>query len=215
MSKMKVQDATKELSKRAAKLLLADYEAMKMSRGYQYDVITVLQQILSNTAQDVHLEMVDAYRRKDLAAFQAKSAEFLKIADRMDEILSGSAYYLLGRWVEQAKALAQNADDFTKMLYERNAKTLITTWGSYKQCETGGLRDYSNRQWSGLVRDYYKPRWERWIANRTKELEGEPYEEKIDWFAWEWRWVRSRKSYPAEPENLDIPALSRYIIEGN
>ena len=96
-----------------------------------------------------------------------------------------------------------------------NAKSLITTWGSYKQCETGGLRDYSNRQWSGLVGDFYKPRWERWITNRINELEGKLYEEKTDWFSWEWRWVRNSKLYSAEPANIDILELSRHIIGVN
>jgi len=201
--------------KRVAELLLKDYELLKGSQGYIYDLISILQQILSNTAQDVHLEMVDAYNNKNSAEFKMKSAEFLKLADLMDKVLSGSEYYLLGRWVEQAKALVQNADDFTKMLYELNAKSLITTWGSYKQCEIGGLRDYSNRQWSGLVGDFYKPRWERWITNRINELEGKLYEEKTDWFSWEWRWVRNSKLYSAEPANIDILELSRHIIGVN
>ena len=201
--------------KRAAGLLLSDYETMKDSMGYKYDLITVLQQVLSNTAQDVHLEMVDAYKNKDLTEFKKKSAEFLKIADLMDKVLSSNKYYLLGRWIEQAKALALNTDDFTKMLYEVNAKSLITTWGSYNQCETGGLRDYSNRQWSGLVGDFYKCRWEHWITNRINELESKPYEEKTDWFSWEWRWVRNSKLYSCEPTNIDILELSRHIIGVN
>ena len=156
--------------------------------------------------------MVSAFEDKNLEQFKAKSAEFLRIAELMDEVLSGSEYYLLGRWVEQAKVLAQNADDFTKMLYELNAKSLITTWGSYKQCETGGLRDYSNRQWSGLVEDFYKPRWERWITERINELEGKLYEEKIDWFSWEWRWVRKSELYSTEPVKIDLLELSRHIV---
>ena len=198
--------------KKAAKLLLTDYEVLKNSQGYIYDLITILQQILSNTAQDVHSDMVSAFKKKDLLEFKAKSAEFLRIAELMDEVLSGSEYYLLGRWVEQAKAMTLNADDFTRMLYEINAKSLITTWGSYEQCETGGLRDYSNRQWSGLVRDFYKPRWERWITERINELEGKPFEEKIDWFTWEWCWVRKKRLYSNEPTKIDLLELSHQII---
>ena len=200
-----------ELEK-AATLLLLNYEIFKDSKGYIYDLITVLQQILSNNAQDIHLEMVSAFKNKDLVGFKAKSAEFLKIADLMDEVLSCSKYYSLGSWVEQAKELAKNADDFTKMLYELNAKSLITTWGSYKQCETGGLRDYSNRQWSGLISDFYKIRWERWINERINELEGKPFEEKIEWFSWEWSWVRNNKAYNIAPKEIDLVELSNYII---
>ena len=196
---------------KAATLLLLNYEALKNSKGYIYDLITILQQILSNNAQDVHLDMVSAFKNKDLPSFKTKASEFLKIADLMDGVLSGSKYYLLGRWVEQAKSLAQNADDFTKMLYEFNAKALITTWGSYSQCEKG-LRDYSNRQWSGLIGDFYKVRWQYWINERIKELEGKPFEQKTEWFPWEWAWVRSNKTYNTEPKTIDLIELSNYII---
>ncbi len=202
----------KNLLIKAAKLLLADYELLKDSAGYQYDVITVLQQILSNNAQDVHLEMAKAFKEKNLPLFEAKADEFLKIADKMNVLLSGSEYYMLGRWVEQAKALAKNADDFTKMLYELNAKSLITTWGSYNQSETGGLHDYSNRQWSGLIGDFYKPRWELWINERKKELENKPFEEKIDWFIKEWRWVRKQTFYENKPHKSDLKKLAEEIV---
>lgn len=198
--------------KEAAKLLLEDYELLKMSDGYKYDLITVLQQILSNTAQDIQKQMADAFKNRDLKVFENKAQEFLNIADLMDQVLSGSEYYLLGRWVEQAKNLAVNCDDFTKKLYELNAKSLITTWGSYNQCETGGLHDYSNRQWSGLIKDFYKVRWECWLKERINELKGEPFEDKIDWFSFEWKWVRNNKLFNAKPAAIDILELSRYII---
>lgn len=202
----------KALLRKAAALLLEDYELLKNSEGYKYDVITILQQVLSNTAQDVHLEMISTFENKDIEAFKEKSQEFLHIADLMDTVTSGSEYYLLGRWVGQAKRLAQNADDFSKMLYMLNAKSLITTWGSYNQCQVGRLRDYSNRQWSGLISDFYKPRWERWITNRINELNGEDFEEGIVWFVWEWEWVRRDTEYPELPQEIDLLNTSKEIL---
>lgn len=145
--------------------------------------------------------------------FKIKAKDFLEIADLMDEILSGSEYYLLGRWVEQAKALAINADDFLKKLYEQNAKMLITTWGAYNQCEIGGIRDYSNRQWSGLIKDFYKVRWECWINDCINELESKPFEEKISWFPWEWAWARSNTNYNNTSKVVDLLQIARTIIE--
>ena len=202
----------KNLLKEAAQLLICDYDRLINSKGYQYDLTTVLQQILSNTAQDVHLEMVEAVQRKDLSAFAEKSDKFLKIIDLMDEVLSGNEYYLLGRWVMQAKKLARNADDFSKKIYEFNAKALITTWGSFEQCETGGLHDYSNRQWSGLIQDYYKPRWQCWIKERIKELSNETYAKSINWFEFEWEWVRKNTEYNFVPQNVDLLKLAKEII---
>ena len=58
--------------------------------------------------------------------------------------------------------------------YERNAKRLITVWGP-------PVDDYSARIWSGLVRDYYLPRWQNWFEYGTE----------FDFASWEEDWVRT------------------------
>jgi len=103
----------KELEKALA-LLLEDFDELKDSNGYNYDLITVAQQVLSNKAQDIHLKMADAFNKKHLDEFIAYSNLFLKIADLMDEILSGNEHYLLGSWVSKAVKLSDDTDDFTK-----------------------------------------------------------------------------------------------------
>ncbi|MBE6951129.1 MAG: hypothetical protein E7451_07310 [Ruminococcaceae bacterium] len=201
-----------ELEK-AAKLLLEDYELLKGSEGYLYDVANVLQQVLSNSAQEYQKKMAAAYSAGNTEAFEENAAVFLEIIDQMETVTATSEYFLLGRWVEQAKALGKNADDFTRELYEFNAKALVTTWGSYNQAESGGLKDYSNRQWAGLIGDFYKPRWERWITARINELKGQSYESSINWFQWEWEWVRSDRIYTNEPTPADLKNLGAGIIE--
>lgn len=193
--------------KRAAALLLEDYDELKESEGYLYDAATVLQQVLSNDAQDIHKNMAETFEKGDAADFEKYAKEFLEVADKMNVVTGTNQYYMLGRWVNQAKRLAENTDDFTKRLYELNAKALITTWGSYNQSEIGLLHDYSNRQWSGLISDFYKVRWERWIKARLSELRGEAYEKDINWFCWEWEWVRKDTAYPDEPEMVELNKL--------
>ena len=202
----------KELLEEAAKLLLEDYDTLSGSEAYLYDVANVLQQVLSNSAQEYQKKMAAAYNANNLEAFETYSADFLKIIDYMETVTATSEYFLLGRWVEQAKALAENTDDFTKELYELNAKALVTTWGSYNQAESGGLKDYSNRQWSGLIGDFYKVRWERWITARTNELKGASYDSSINWFQWEWEWVRSDTAYPTTATPADLQTLGYEII---
>ena len=201
----------------AALLLLEDYDTLKSSEGYMYDVANVLQQVLSNSAQEYHKRMVAAYSAGEVDSFKTLSAKFLEIIDYMELVTATSEYFLLGRWVEQAKALADSAvaagDDFTVELYEINARALVTTWGSINQCESGGLKDYSNRQWAGLIGDFYKPRWERWITARTNELEGKSYESSINWFQWEWAWVRENEEFTTTATPQDLETLGKEIIE--
>ena len=90
--------------------------------------------------------MVSAYRSGDLAKFNEASDQFLSLIDKVEEVLGTRKEFLFGTWTEQAKKLAEGDDDFTKDIYELNAKSLVTTWASYPQSESGGLKDYSNRQ---------------------------------------------------------------------
>lgn len=201
----------KELEE-ALRLFAEDYHKLKSSEGYIYDLVTIIQQVLSNKSQDIHEKMTDAFNKKDLESFKSYAKEFISLGNIMEEVTSNSRFYMLGRWINQAKALADSGDDFTKKLYEMDAKALITTWGAYNQSEIGGLHDYSNRQWSGLIGDFYIKRWEMWIDNRIKELRGEKFDKKINWFEYEWKWVRERKAYPTEPKKSDLSVIVKSIL---
>lgn len=188
---------------RAKELLLSDYDELKDSEGYYYDAVTLVLQTLSNEAQEIHERMSEALKNGDRNSFEKESSTFLSLIDKMEKTAGASEYYLLGRWVNQAKDLAKNADDFTKNLYEFNAKALITTWGSYNQSEIGGLHDYSNRQWAGLFSDFYKKRWKKWIDEKKKELNGETVE-SVPPFEWEWSFARTPKNYTDVANKIDL-----------
>ena len=98
---------------------------------------------------------------------------FLEIITKVEEVTGTQEEFMLGTWLESAKALAKKCRRFHKELYELNARGLITTWGSIEQAKQWSLIDYSNRQWSGLTSDYYKPRWKMELPNGKKKLAGE------------------------------------------
>ncbi|MBR7178259.1 MAG: discoidin domain-containing protein, partial [Oscillospiraceae bacterium] len=51
------------------------------------------------------------------------------------------------------------------------------------------------------------------ITARTNELKGESYESSINWFQWEWEWVRSNTLYTTEATPADLQTLGYQIIE--
>ena len=172
-------------------LLEKDYDILKHSQGYMYDIVTVTLQVLSNRALQCYKKLECAYNSKNTDAFKKAASEILTIADKMEDVSGLNEYYTLERYIRQAEKLSDNTDDFTRNLYICNLKQQITTWTSH----TGAvcLHDYSNRQWSGMFSEFYKPRWERWLNARINELENKPYEENINWFEWEWRWCYDRE----------------------
>lgn len=196
----------KEEFKNVGELILKDYDLLKDSEAYLYDVADVLEQILSNSAQEVHLLMADAYKKGDKDEFRKQAERFVKIIDYVDETVGSSEYFLLGRWTKQAEALAENTDDFTKRIFELHAKAIVTTW-SYYRASKEGLNDYSNRKWAGLTKNFYKNRWLYWVEQRRKELDGKDYDKDIDWFNREWNWVREEKSYSNKPTKVDFKNL--------
>lgn len=89
---------------------------------------------------------------KQFSSRRQNAKLLLALFDDLEEILASSEDFLLGKWLKMAKDLA--TDDEEEILYEYNARNQITLWGPL-----GEIRDYANKQWSGIVADYFKPRW--------------------------------------------------------
>ncbi|WP_153795803.1 alpha-N-acetylglucosaminidase [Foetidibacter luteolus] len=172
-------------------------DACHGSSGFLYDLVDVTRQVLADYALPVQQHIAAAYLRKDLAGFKKYCSLFTDLINDLDKLLATQKDFLLGPWVETARAWGNNAKE--KALYEMNAKDLITLWG-YSDCP---LHEYSCRQWSGLLKDFYKPRWELFFEAAQKalvkgvELDVAAFDREIS--SWEWKWVNSRKSYPVKP----------------
>jgi alpha-N-acetylglucosaminidase len=138
------------------------------------------------------------YLSHDFAAYDRDVAAFLGLMDDLDRVLGTRREFLLGRWIGDARRCGASAAESD--LYERNARDLITLWGD----KESGLHEYACRQWSGLVKDFYKPRWEKYFVYlREKMVNGSRMEENgfQDMIkSWEWEWVnRKGKDFPEEP----------------
>merc|ERR1719430_1312068 len=103
----------------------------------------------------------------------------LEVLADLDRLLATSPAFLLGPWLAAARSVATNDQDAA--LYEFNARNQITLWGP-----DGQILDYAGKQWSGLVSDYYLPRWrlffvslERCVTQGTEFDQGQFQEEFI------------------------------------
>lgn len=203
---------TKDLVE-VAVLLLNDYDKLSSSDGYRYDLISVLGQVLSNAAQKVYKNIVHAITNKNIAAFHKQKETFHDILTLVDQNASFIPVYRLDEWINLATKAAEGMDDFTRDLFQRNAKALVTTWGSLRQANTGGLSDYSNRQWAGLTESLYKKRWGVWFADQEKLLKDEkiPNRDTAFWFDMEWKWVLYHNETKIK-EEIDLRMLSTQVV---
>lgn len=168
----------------------------KTSDGFQYDLVDVTRQALANYALPLQRKIVADYKNKDVKAFAIHTSAFIELIDDMDRLLATRKDFLLGPWVADARKWGTNEQE--KALYEMNAKDLITLWGDAKN----PLHEYACRQWSGLMSDFYKPRWQQFfngLENAWKmkeEFDFNKFNDEIS--AWEWKWVNQRKDYPVK-----------------
>ncbi|MCC8408209.1 alpha-N-acetylglucosaminidase [Mucilaginibacter sp. UR6-1] len=171
----------------AWELLLNASDSLKQSDGYQYDVVDVTRQVLANYATPLQQQWVSAYKNNNKEEFKRYSNAFLQLMDDMDALLATRKDFLLGKWINEARANGITASE--KDLYEFNARDLVTLWGD----KESGLREYSNRQWSGLIKGYYKQRWQLYFTALSKAMAaGKPLDEAAfdkQVKNWEWQWV--------------------------
>ncbi|TPG66419.1 alpha-N-acetylglucosaminidase [Hymenobacter nivis] len=181
--------------------------ACAKSDGFQYDLVDVSRQVLANYALPLQQRLAQAYQQKNAADFKKYSAQFLALMDDEDRLLATRKDFLLGPWVADARKWGTTPSE--KALYERNAKDLITLWGDAES----PLNEYSNRQWSGLLTDFYKARWQQFFVVLNNSLAtGKPadiklFEQQIK--AWEWRWVNTRKDFPTATSGQSIAEAQR------
>jgi len=167
------------------------------SDGFRYDLVDVTRQALANYALPLQKKWVDAYKQKDRVDFDKYSNQFLELISDMDRLLATRKDFLLGPWLSDARKQGTNPAE--QDLYEQNARDLITLWGD----ANSPLHEYSCRQWSGLLNDFYKMRWEKFFAELDSALK-EGKEADLKAFGdsikqWEWQWVNSHKAYPLNP----------------
>lgn len=72
----------------------------------------------------------------------------------------------LNKWLYDSQTLA--TDENEKEYFFIMAKTLVTLWGDVDG--DSFLYDYAWREWSGLIKEYYKVRWEKFYSYVISEL---------------------------------------------
>ena len=198
--------ATKELLP-AWKNLMDCAQQFAGSDGFRYDLVDVTRQVMANYADSVQQLFSIAYRKKNYKEYEKRSVEFLEIISDMDKLLATRKEFLLGTWVNAAKKWGTNADEVK--LYEKNAKNLITTWGG----KDSKIHDYSWRLWSGMLENYYRPRWQEFFnfLDDARRNNTQPDFGSFDKYIkdWEWKWVNTPMSYSDEPVGNETVEAAR------
>jgi alpha-N-acetylglucosaminidase len=199
------------------KTLFRVWEQMLQARtpqraAYAYDVVNIGRQVLGNYFAQLRDEFAAAYAQKQLPRLIRKGEEMKQLLHDLDALLSTQSSFLLGKWIADARSWG--ADDASADYYEKNARTILTTWGDRAQ----SLNDYANRTWAGMVSGYYATRWEMFIdevvqaASDRRPFDEAAFHDQVTQF--EADWTTARAAYPTEPTGdsieLAVSLMNKY-----
>ena len=174
-------------------LLVGVYESNTESDLLYYDIIDFSQHYTACMA-DIHLnKAIKAYIESD---YQIGDNEFYKTKDFLLklELLQVETGGSFTKWCNHAISRATNFEE--RELYLRNAKAQVSVWGGNR------LKDYASKSWSGILPDFYIPRWQMLFDEVKTKGDAFDYElckQKI--IAWEMQWIENG-NVPASPETL-------------
>ena len=199
--------------------------------GIRFDIVDVQRQFMSNLAYKILGKVEEAFNKGSLSDYDKYTAMFHNLLSDLDTLVGTRREYSFEDKIEKALKWATTPEE--EKLYDYNQSMLVTQWGPDRESGTNYLFDYSWREWSGLIRDYYLPRWQRFHAMlREKLLDGswksyKEYEDNLprtsgreaieaDAFyaglrQWEWEWITTPKQYgPREYGNEYQTALRMF-----
>ncbi|MER8089002.1 alpha-N-acetylglucosaminidase [Streptomyces sp. NPDC058316] len=182
---------------RALTELLQVAPELRKSDAYRFDVVDVARQALANRSRTLLPQIRLAYEEKDLALYRQRATEWKRDLALLDRLLASDRRFMLGPWLKDARSWGDT--DAERAAAEFDARSILTTWGHRSGSESGGLRDYANREWSGLVSDFYAERWTLYLDSLDTALTTGRPPAAIDWFTRDNAWNLERKSYPVKP----------------
>ena len=146
---------------------------------YCFDLINVSREALASLTSLYYLQMIESFNKKDRAALKAAADRMEELIFDMDRLLRTHDAFLLGPWLERAKAWGRT--DNQRKHYEWNARNIITLWGPEPE-KSSVLDNYAIRQWAGVLSDYILPRWQTFYRQLDLALDtGTPFDDnKVD-----------------------------------
>lgn len=175
--------------------MLGYYDSLKDNPAYCKDLMEATRQALSNLSWYFTSMIQLAYNEKNLDALSRFGNELLNLIDLQEAVVGTDKDMLLGKWLEKAKKLGKTPAE--KAYFEWNARVMITLWADREGAAQ--LRDYSAREWQGLLSDFYRPRWESFISRLEISLLTNTELKEINNYDEELPFVYRKKAYTTTP----------------
>lgn len=180
----------------AVELMAENAGSLKGNRLFTNDLIEMTAFYLGGKLEILVSNISKAYMFDRIKEAEALEKQFGEIALATDRLLESHPVYRLQRWTDFARKHGSTKE--LKDYYEHNARRIVTIWGP-------PVDDYSARIWSGLIRDYYLPRWQHYFESKKTG-------KNFDFETWEKEWVTDRTGVNAIQPYGDPVEAAQAII---
>ena len=169
---------------------------------YRRDLVDVAKRFAAEVADDRIVACVAAAKAHDPTAFAAAKKQFDTLMLDLDALLDTVPQYHLSGWIADAR---HGAGDPETM--EKNARMQLTVWGGLQ------LYDYAAKEWSGLVGDFYRTRWDRFFDAVGADNYNDDSFRKAS-AEWELTWC-SKDTLPRVPHVDAVEQVRKILAEAN
>lgn len=183
-----LQEATKDM--------LAEYDKLADNECYRFDLMEFCRQANADISWSYIRKLQAAYKKKDKKTFDETAKAFMKLFDVQEKVVRTDKGSLLGAWLKRANDYGKTESE--KRIFEYNVKNLFTLW-----CGKPGqfrLRDYSHREYDGLLSNYYKRRWDAYLTNLSLYFGRADKTPKINWKEHDYVFTLSTEKYREKPQ---------------
>ncbi|MDE6322730.1 MAG: alpha-N-acetylglucosaminidase [Paramuribaculum sp.] len=187
---------------RAARLFASAAPNLAGNRHYRYDLVDFTRQAITEAARIQTTRIAEAVRLNDSVAYRHAADRFMTLLHMQDSLLSTTPQFRVDTWLNAARNAAPSPELADAM--ERDARTLITTWGNRTASESGRLHDYAHREWAGILSRLYATRWNAWFSARLAQWDSAA-PPSIDFFAIDSAWISSPTQHTAPPSAFPDP----------
>lgn len=197
------------LFEKGVSVLMEKADELWDNEGYVYDAQDLMRMVLTIACDDYFEIMKRAFALGDATLLQTYGSRYLEAMHLVSHCATFNRDELLGNWIGRAydwmtDERTGNYDDFDRDMMEYNARILLTVWAS------SPITNYANRQYNGLMEDYYIRMWEELINKAVKALKnGETIRAGLGGrcFTIGWDFATNGKTYPRAVENPADPAV--------
>lgn len=195
----------------ALPLLVAAEPSVRQKAAYDYDVADVSDEIITNWANQQLPKIKKAYDAKDLSTFNSLTGTWLKAMAADERVLGTVPAFILGNYVADAERAGHSPAESAAL--KSNVLHLWTIWfsGSGPSASNRSLQDYAQHVMSGMISDYYQPRWTMYFDSLRTALENGTTPASIDWWSYGDKFASSSRSFPTVPHG-NTAAFAKQLI---